>query len=611
MGLVKEKVLKLLTTSAESLFMTRLPRSTNVWSSQSWCFTAALLPTLLLSMAVHAAPTLPNAGSILRGQRQDTTPERPSRGTNLLKIENIPTPEDVIQESADQQGERFLVQGFRITQSNTFSDAELQVVVKEFVGQVTSIKELNRAANLITRYYRARGYFVASAYLPAQEVTDGVVEIKVLEGSLEGVEVYSSQSVNRRLRPSVAKAVLRDAVPSSGAIRESDVERGLLLLNEFSGINARGTLGPGSSLGTTQLTAQIQEGSLIKGDIGFDNFGSPSTGENRVNGSFSLRDPSGSGDRVNVQMTRSSYTSYWQLSYVRPVGTSGLKLGASASGSDFRLCCQFSALDIRGFSDVYTLNAKYPFLLESNRSLAGNVIFEDKRLVNKSFFGLTSDSRIRSITMGLDGNHSDSLGRSSSSYAVFLGLGHHELAGPEQAVSVDRVTARTAGYFGKLNFSLSQTQSINDDWSLLGSFNGQLAGSNLPSAEQFSLGGYSGVRAYSDGEVSGDDGSVLTLELKRSLSPWLSLSAFIDHGEIRQHHKPWPGWQLPGSTEPNSYRLNDYGFSIDWSINPGNMLVNVTVARALGGNPGAGPGSIGSAGSNGKSRFWVQAIKYF
>ena len=591
--------------------MTSLPISTNIWSSQSWRLSLALLPSLLLGMAAHAAPSLPNAGTILRGQRQDTLPERPSKGSNLLKIENIPTPEDVPSESAEQQGERFLVQGFRITQANTFSEAELQELVSPFVGQVTSIKELNRAANLITRFYRARGYFVASAYLPAQEVTDGVVEIKVLEGSLEGIEVSSTESTNRRLLPSVAQAVLRDAVPSSGALRESDVERGLLLLNNLAGINARGTMQPGSSLGTTILTTKIEEGPPIKGDIGYDNFGSPSSGDNRISGGFSLIDPSGHGDRINLRATRTSSTNYWQLNYVRPVGTSGLKLGASASGSSFRLCCQFAALKIRGFSDVFTVNAKYPLILEANRSLAGTVVFEDKRLVNKSLVGVTGDSRIRSITLGLDGNQSESLGRSSSSYGVALGVGNHDLAGPEQAVSVDHVTARSSGNFGKLTYSFSRTQSINKDWSLLGSVNGQLAGENLPSAEQFGLGGSSGVRAYSDGEAGGDEGLVLNLELKRSLSSGLSLSAFIDHGEIRQHHMPWAGWQRPGSTEPNSYRLNGYGLAMAWSIDPGNVFVNITVARALEGNPGAAPNSIGSAGSNGKSRFWVQAIKYF
>ena len=38
-------------------------------------------------------------------------------------------------------------------------------------------------------YYRAHGYFVARAYLPAQDITGGEVEIAVLEGRIGTVTV--------------------------------------------------------------------------------------------------------------------------------------------------------------------------------------------------------------------------------------------------------------------------------------------------------------------------------------------------------------------------------------------------------------------------------------
>ena len=47
-------------------------------------------------------------------------------------------------------------------------------------------------------------------------------------------------------------------------------------------------------------------------------------------------------------------------------------------------------------------------------------------------------------------------------------------------------------------------------------FNGQLAADNLDGAEQLTLGGPSGVRAYASSEGAGDAGFVTGIELKRS-----------------------------------------------------------------------------------------------
>jgi hemolysin activation/secretion protein len=52
-----------------------------------------------------------------------------------------------------------------------------------------SLVDLEDAADGITQYYRARGFPVAEAFVPAQDVASGVVTIRVVEGTLGHVEV--------------------------------------------------------------------------------------------------------------------------------------------------------------------------------------------------------------------------------------------------------------------------------------------------------------------------------------------------------------------------------------------------------------------------------------
>src|SRR5690606_5463479 len=58
--------------------------------------------------------------------------------------------------------------------------------------QGLTIGQLQLIADEITRYYREKGFFLARAVIPAQEVVDGVVLIRVLEGRLGDVKAQGN-----------------------------------------------------------------------------------------------------------------------------------------------------------------------------------------------------------------------------------------------------------------------------------------------------------------------------------------------------------------------------------------------------------------------------------
>jgi hemolysin activation/secretion protein len=101
------------------------------------------------------------------------------------------------------------------------------------------------------------------------------------------------------------------------------------------------------------------------------------------------------------------------------------------------------------------------------------------------------------------------------------------------------VGRKTLGRYAKYNYEFRRLQRIDDNSTLLLALVGQSASKNLASAERFSLGGASGVRAYPVGEATGDDGFVFTAEY-RYLVPGLkirggdlTLSGFYDFGHVR------------------------------------------------------------------------------
>src|SRR3546814_3789117 len=67
--------------------------------------------------------------------------------------------------------------------------AELDALAADYIGRQVAFDDLQQIAQRVTDLYLRRGYYLAQAVLPVQEVVDGVVEISVVEGRLGQVTV--------------------------------------------------------------------------------------------------------------------------------------------------------------------------------------------------------------------------------------------------------------------------------------------------------------------------------------------------------------------------------------------------------------------------------------
>jgi hemolysin activation/secretion protein len=112
------------------------------------------------------------------------------------------------------------------------------------------------------------------------------------------------------------------------------------------------------------------------------------------------------------------------------------------------------------------------------------------------------------------------------------------------------------GRFVTVNAGLVRDQVIFEEWLLSLRANGQWANKELTSAEQFGLGGTTGVRGYRDGEEYGDSGWRVLMEPKTpsiELGNWQGesiirgrFSLFTDYGERYLQH---PQGRVPSVAE--------------------------------------------------------------
>ena len=163
---------------------------------------------------------------------------------------------------------KITVNSLQVTGARAYPEAELLALTGFMPGSELTLADLNAMALKITDRYRSDGYFVAQAYLPAQEIQNGAVTIAVIEGQYGAVTVRNQSTLSDGLIQSQL-----EGLNSGDPIVIEPIERRLLLLSDIPGVKVSSTLAPGVSVGASDLIVDVVPGDRITGSIDADNAG--------------------------------------------------------------------------------------------------------------------------------------------------------------------------------------------------------------------------------------------------------------------------------------------------------------------------------------------------
>lgn len=559
----------------------------------------------LLSGAPAMAQTPPDAGRLLQEQRQPRINLPDRLPADKEKESQVPEVTDT--------GIRIQVKGFRFTGGEGIAtEAELQEVVRGSVGKELDIAELQRLAAQVTNFLREKkGYLLARAFLPKQDITGGIITIAIISGSIDG-KVKVNIKEPYRIKTSLLEGIASRAVPADRPARMDQIERALLLIKDLPGMDARASLEQGTKPGTARLVVDATERSVFRGSLSVDNFGDHYTGANRGTGQFLVNDPFGLGDQLSLSYTYTERLNNFHAAYSLPVWDTGFTWNASYSGFNYELGQEMAGLNAKGWSSSFTTGIGYPLIRTRDTSVWANAGFESLSLSDEVLGIKTTDRRLMVGTGSVSGLFLDNLmgGGLSSASVTFTG-GNVDLSALASYKESDQAGAGTQGSFWRGGYNLGRLQRLTQHLSLFGNLRGQLASGNLDSSQKFILGGPSGIRAYPVGEASGDEGHLMTLEARYDLPftfSWgiIQLVGFGDAGWIKLHNNPWPG-SVTNAAGRNDYMLSGYGAGINFSRDDRYNL-RATYARKIGSNDGKN--SLGNDADNHSAdgRFWLQLI---
>ena len=511
-----------------------------------------------------------------------------------------------------KEGEKVKVTSFVFKGNKIITTEELESFVKKYIGTELTFNEITQAVVSISLLYERKGY-LAQATLPEQNITDGIIQVNILEAHFGGTTYLP---MGNGEKPNVRESRVMDIVyPSSkvnGPLDLKRLERGILLANDLPGIGVGANLKPGQEVGHTDVEVQIENRARFNTSILADNYGSRSTGYERVLVSANLLNPLRLGDDLNTTILKTAGTEYIRLNYSLPVGNDGLRIGSNATYLEYKVITnEFKSLGPNGHSAGFGLEASYPIYRSRDKNLNLDFDYDVKAFKNNTITEVTSDYYTRIFSTSLSGDFVDQwlLDGATNNAKFVFDHGKNDLKNsPNYATDISN--SHTHGIFNRAQLSFRRDQFLKNDYTLVIKGSGQLTDHNLDSSQKFYLGGPTGVRAYPSSEGSGSEGYLLNLELKKDLPFNLTGSIFYDEGYVRQNVDNFDASGVVINAL-NTYKLKGYGLEFSWR---GPLKTNVFFTYAK--RDGTNPNRVQDTGKDQdgtlyKDIFWLRAVASF
>ena len=414
-------------------------------------------------------------------------------------------------------------------------------LTRPYQEQCLTAAQLNLILQDITHAYLERGYVTTRAYLPAQDLRSGILQIQVIEGRVEdvdGADVLTPGELNMLLP-------LRPGAPFNIRSLEQAVDQ----LDQLPSRQVQFDLQPGEAAGGSRVVARGERSKPWRAGLSRHNDGQRSTGEQQWNTWLSWDSPLGLADQLNIRGSRDAVSDRYRhsashgLSYQLPYGWWTFNYHYNHSYYRTRTQGQGFSFVLDGVSTTQALTAERVIHRDSTSKTAVNLGMSHIRNRNylDNYLLDVSSQRLTEYQLGF--NH----GRRVGSAFVNVDLGWQRGSG---ALDAQRKGNPKGGQpvarYNKYTLTASYLQPFQlagERFSVDSLFSVQRSEDVLYSPQRFSLGGLYSIRGYKDQSLTGDSGYYWRNQLRwnRSITwHWLqpllqqySLLAAYDLGAIR------------------------------------------------------------------------------
>ncbi len=479
--------------------------------------------SMLLGAQVLAAD-IPDAAKVISNRAQRSTEDyqnvasyyKYSRYRDIVQPKNDVTVET--KQAEEEKGElSFEVKEIRVTPSKLLSQEEIVKAI-HFKGAGTmTVSELQAMVDRLNVLYQEKKIATAQAVLPPQKVENGIVYIRLIEGTYGKTVVQGNHRIHEDTLLHRIRAVHGDLV---------DVDRlqdELLTYNSTNTYQIQAELVPGEEEGTSDVHLTLVEPENPMTSFLFaDNAGQKESGRYRIGAYSEYRGIGGHDASLAVAPVWSEGTWGGSIMYDTPWGHHGTRATVSYSRNMVDIIDgAFKDFDMKANSNDMALSITHPLHITPLSKV--DVFLEGHRKwSDTTYAGMDlADNVTRTVKAGISARSFDENG---------LWFAMASVTGYKNDNRI-REEDNNGSYYSAY---LMRRQNLSGDQYLMYRLYGQYtAFQELPSTEQFSLGGMSSIRGFKEGLLSGDKGWALGWEYGFPLSSdhktWRSF-LFLDHG---------------------------------------------------------------------------------
>ena len=420
--------------------------------------------------------------------------------------------------------------GLTVTNNVLLGTSEFAALAGRFIGQPLNEQKMRELQREIILYYRTHDRPLVDVLYPEQDVSNGMLQVIVIEGRLKGVRLmrsdgspYTNGWTGAPFMLGAIRLRTNEVISESRLL--SDVD--WLNRNPFRRIEA--VYEPDQrDYGLSSVLLRVDERRPWAVDFGYENSGSRLTSEDRLIAGFTWGKAFGLTDHLfryaftadpSFELLRAHTASYFApLPWRHGLRLSGYYLDVEAEPG--------TGLTLSGAAYQTSLRYEVPLPAFGKFQHEASIGLDFKSSENNLFFNSVSfvntPTEIFQIAVGYSAVLPDPLGRTSAGIQGYYSPGDVTDKNTDEAFNLSRPGAEANYAYARFNLERVTVLPWNFTWIIHGG--AQIADGNLLPSEQLGMGGYATARGYEEREGNGDQGYLISNELR---TPPFSVLGFL------------------------------------------------------------------------------------
>ncbi len=469
---------------------------------------------------------------------------------------------------------KVFVREFQFDGHTVFTTQDLQAVAAPYRNREVTTEDLESLRTAVTLHYIQRGYATSGAIIPDQAVTDAIIRIQVIEGTLAEINIEGA----RWLWPGYYRR--RIALGAGPPVNVYTLQERLQLLQQdphVQRINAE--LRRGIVPGQSELAVRVSESRPFKAWVEFNNHQSPAVRAERWLATLVHESLTGNGDRLQFTYGQSipinnttGVLPLINVSYVVPITAYDTSLAVAYRRSDFNVVTEpFRTLGIEGHTEIFGVTLQQPVYRTLTQLVSlgvqGEYLYNKNLLLGQPFDffagyqnGVANVAALRFL-QDWTYRTQDTIVGVRSRFSIGLDVLDATInSGPV-------ADGRYFSWVGQLQGLRRFDQYAGTQ--LLGRIDVQLTNDRLFPLEQIPIGGRYSVRGYREISLLRDNAFLFSIEPRFPIARW-AFGAREDLIQVAPFFDYARAWSAKGSTDaPKS--LMSVGVGLRTAFLPNNQ----------------------------------------